>query len=732
MLHPPAYRAAHGKLNRWTGRAAWLAAMLAAMASFAFEKERALAQRAPHCVADAPRDLVVGIQSANPSGDRSGARRLRLVVEVIADEVRQCADLTGRRLRLNWHAAPPVRAGETWRLLTEVRAPWSYQNPGGFDYERWLMANGVHGTGYVRHGERLGDSGPGLLGRVHESIAEQVRHFRNRAHLLALATGDGGHLGDEQWSLLRRTGTVHLLVVSGLHVGLVAVFGLLVGRGLARLFPWWLHRVPLGRVAAAVSLGAVAGFVWLSGAGIPAVRAGVMAGCGVVAFAAGRGVAPGRWLVLAAVAVLIVQPLAPLSTGFWLSFGAVGLLLAGLSKRVPAYSWLGGLVRAQWIMVLGMTPLVAFFVGEAAPVAALANLYAVPWVSVIVVPLVLLALVTTALAPPLAELWWAGADAALSALLGYLEWLDGAGVRRLSIEPAQLAGCLLALGIMLCARSWRRALACLPLYAAGLVVLDQRPPFGEVRVIGLDVGQGSAVLIDTRRHRLLYDAGARFASGFDLGDAVVLPAMAATGPARLDRMIVSHGDIDHAGGARAVLGGVPVDALLANVPGLGGRPCIRGERWTWDGVDFAILHPPKSFALRGNDASCVLSVTARSGRVLLPGDIEKGVERLLTAQGLEPVDLLFAPHHGSNTSSTARFVKTLSPRITVAMAGFGNRYGHPHPAVARRYRQAGADLWIIGRDGAMTWRSKTPERIEALRHERLASWNWWTNAAPDP
>ena len=664
--------------------------------------------------------------------DNASVRRLRLVVEVLEDTDRRCIDLEGRRLRLNWHFPPPVRAGEAWRLAAEVRAPWGYQNPGGFDYERWLMANGVNGTGYVRHGERLGSSEPAPLERVHRAIAERVQRFRNRAHLLALATGDGRHLDNDDWSLLRGTGTVHLLVVSGLHVGLVAVFGLLVGRAIGRLLPWWLTRVPVGRVAAVVALAAVAGFVWLSGAGIPAVRAGVMAGCGILAFASGRTVAPGRWLALAAAAVLLVEPLAPLSAGFWLSFGAVCLLLAGLSNRWPPYGWLPGLARAQWIMVLGMTPLVAFVVGEAAPAAGLANLYAVPWVSVVVVPLVLSGLATSVLLPSLSDLCWTGADAALSALLGYLQWLDGIGVRKLPTGPLQLAAGLLALGGLLSACNWRAVLACLPLYATGLAVLDHRPTFGEVRTISLDVGQGSAVLIDTRRHRLLYDAGARFASGFDLGEAVVLPAIAATGPPRLDRMIVSHGDIDHAGGVPAVLDGIPVDSLVANVPGLGGRPCIRGDRWTWDGVDFEILHPPKSFAMPGNDASCVLGVTARSGRVLLPGDIEKGAERLLVARGLEPVDLLFAPHHGSNTSSTVGFVETLSPPIAVAMAGLGNRYGHPHPAVVRRYVRAGADVRVTGRDGALTWHSNRPGHIESLREQRRLSWNWWTNEAPEP
>ena len=195
-------------------------------------------------------------------------------------------------------------------------------------------------------------------------------------------------------------------------------------------------------------------------------------------------------------------------------------------------------------------------------------------------------------------------------------------------------------------------------------------------------------------------------------------------------MIVSHGDVDHAGGARAVLDGIPVEAVIANVAELGGRPCARGERWTWDGVEFAILHPPEPFALTGNDASCVLSVSARGGGVLLPGDIERRAERLLLARGLAPADLLFAPHHGSNTSSIRPFVETLSPRIAVVMAGLGNRYGHPHPAVVQRYRQAGADVRVTGRDGALAWHSSHPDRIESLRRERRSSGYWWINGVP--
>ena len=712
----------------------WLGALCATALAAGVAGARALQQRVPHCVADQTRDLSVEIRAADWSRAKNSRHldRVRVEVNVLEDEYSHCVDLAGRRLRLNWHAPPALQVGELWRVAAEVRVPWGFQNPGGFDYERWLMANGVHGTGYIRKGRRQGAAEPGLRQRVLQTIADSVKGLRNRGHLLALATGSSRWLGDDDWLLLRRTGTVHLLVVSGLHVGLVAVIGFVAGSVFSRTMPWLLPWVPAGWLAAAVSLGAVAGFVWLSGAGVPSIRAGVMSAFGVIAFVSGRAVSSWRWLALAAVVVVCMDPLALLTNGFWLSFGAVCLLVSGFANRAPRHGWLHGLVRAQLIMVLGMTPLVALTSGEAAPGAVMANLYAVPWVSFVVVPLVLLSLTASLLLPSLAPLCWASADAAVSSLLGYLHWLDWPGVYPLPIGLHQGIACLLALGCMLSSCTWRVVLACLPLYAVGIVVLAERPPFGEVRVMSLDVGQGSAVLIDTYRHRLLYDAGARFPSGFDLGAAVVLPAIAATGPRVLDRMIVSHGDLDHAGGAGAVLDAVRVDSLIADVAGLGGKACLSGDNWTWDGVRFSILHPPGSSGLRGNNASCVLDITARSGRLLVAGDIEREAERLLVGRGLEPVDLLFAPHHGSNTSSSRSLLEALRPRLVIAMAGFPNRYGHPHATVVGRYRELDARLWITGRDGALTWRSEEPDRIQAARRNRRSLWRWWINQPPDP
>ena len=710
----------------------WLALAALAAASLLSALQTALAERVPHCAAEHGLELLISLVAVEPAaaGEADGQPpRSRLLADVLEHQAPRCR-LQGRRLRLNWYLAPPLRVGETWRVVANVRAPWGYQNPGGFDYERWLMGRGIDGVGYIRSGEREGTAPADLRRRLRALVADRVAPYAQGAYLRALATGDSQELTDADWSLLRRTGTVHLLVVSGLHVGLVAMLGYMLGLAGVRLAPWLLLWAPAGRLAAGFSVLGILFFVWLCGAEAPAFRAGVMGALGALALAGGRRVPAASWLAFAALAILAFSPLSVLSQGFWLSFGAVAALLAGFAHLRPRSGWLAGLLHAQLLMLFAMTPLTAMVVGEIAPVAGLSNLFAVPWLSLVVVPLVMLSLVAAILGLPVDWLGWTLADWSLAALLAGLETLAGGSPHLAPTTLWQGALALAAFGCALAAPNWRVRLACLPLWAAGLLVLHDRPGWGEFAVRALDVGQGSALLVDTRRHRLLFDAGMRFPSGFDVGEAVVLPALAATGPSRLHRLIVSHGDLDHAGGVPAVLAGVPTASVLADLPGIPGKPCVRGQRWVWDGVAFDILHPPPGRAAVGNDASCVLQVTAGDERALFTGDISRRAEALLVEQGLGAARLLIAPHHGSQTSSSRRFLEAVNPSLVFVSAGWRNRYGHPHEAVMRRYRLLGAQVWITGVDGALFWSSARPQAVRALRRERLGGWRWWVNAPP--
>lgn len=713
----------------------WFGCAALAFAALIGMGRAGLRERVPHCAAEDTRELVVQVLAAELSSlERDGAAQLRLRLEVLVrqDVGAKCADLTGRTLRLSWHFPPEVAEGEVWRVAAEVRAPWGLQNPGGFDYERLLLARGLDGTGYIRFGRREAAAKPQLRRLLRAQIAQRTAHLPRSAHLRALASGDSNALTDADWSLLRRTGTVHLLVVSGLHVGLVALLAYWLGAGLARIAPRILLWTPAGWLAGGCSLVAVMAFVWLCGAGVPALRAGIMGAVGVLALLGGRRAPAAPWFALAVFAVVCAVPEAVLTQGFWLSFGAVAALIAGFANRHPRPGWAGGLLRAQLIMMFAMTPLTAVTVGETAPVAGLANLLAVPWVSFLAVPLVMLALLATLLRLPGDGLAWTLADSSLGALLAGLKVLDAGGPYLTPSTLWQGLGAGLAFLCLLGAPGWRLRLACLPLWTAAFLTSEGRPAPGAFEVRALDVGQGSALLVDTRRHRLLYDAGMRFPSGFDLGEAAVLPAIAATGPSRLNRLVISHGDLDHRGGAKAVLRGAPTDSVLSNVAGLGGQPCIKGRRWSWDGVEFAVLHPQAALGADSNDRSCVLQITSGAQRALLTGDISRTIEAKLVADGLKPATLLVAPHHGSNTSSSRAFIEAVNPQFVFVSAGWRNRYGHPHPAVVRRYGLLGAKLWVTGVDGALFWSSQRPGRVRAHRRERADGPAWWVNQPPAP
>jgi competence protein ComEC len=245
------------------------------------------------------------------------------------------------------------------------------------------------------------------------------------------------------------------------------------------------------------------------------------------------------------------------------------------------------------------------------------------------------------------------------------------------------------------------------------------PPFGAVQATVLDVGHGLAVVVATHAHRLLFDAGPTFPSGFDSGDDVVLPALAALGGRTLDTLIVSHADNDHAGGAPAVAAAFPAARVLhgpdvaldvrKSSPAFAALPssmpaddvCTRGQAWQWDGVRFEILHPPRDFAARGNESSCVLKVTAGGGSLLITGDIESRGEAQVVPLAAAHADVIVVPHHGSATSSSAAFVHAVGARHAIVSAGYANRWGFPKPAVRERWAASGAAVWVTGEQGAI-------------------------------
>ena len=626
------------------------------------------------------------------------------------------------RLRLVWLAGPGLRGGEAWSLRVRLRPPSAAANEHGFDGGRWHARQGTTATGYVTAGRRVGESasGPGaMLDRFRERLREAQRALPlvNPGVLAALTIGDAGAIPRADLERYRRTTTMHLLVISGLHVGVVTAFGFLAGRGVA-----FLLGVRAKPVAIAGGLLCGAGYVLLAGAGLSLVRAFSMSTAGMLALVSGRSVSALGAVGYAAVVVLLVDPMAPLVPGFWLSFGAVAVLLGFFAPRSRRESWLMSALKGQLAMALVFAPVVIVIIGLVHPLSVLVNLAAVPLVTVLTVPLALAGTVLIGL--PVGEWLLIGADFCASWCDEILRLADR--LRPMYIATGSpwlfVAGAAAALCLLPVSRLAKTGLASVVLLAMGWPVLGQPDrPHGHVEVEVLDVGQGTSVVVRTRGHTLVYDAGPAFLTGSDAGSGVVLPALHGRGLDEIDVLVLSHSDLDHVGGAASVLAGVDVESVLAGelVPGISSERCVAGMAWQWDGVRFSVVWPLEGRALEGNDASCVLLIETFAARVLLAGDIGTVAELALD---VPRVDLLLVPHHGSATSSSPALVGMTRPAFAVVGAGWDNHFGHPHPAVVERYRGVGTHIVSTAVSGAVLWRSDRPDIVDTVRCRPSPYW----------
>jgi len=645
-----------------------------------------------------------------------------------------------RRVRLSWYDSPPALAvGERWSLTVRLKRPHGYSNPGGFDYERWLFQRGIRATGYVRNraaNHRLAAARGFELARLREHLGERIDQVlaghEHAGIVKALAVGLRHGLSQADWEVLRATGTSHLMAISGLHIGLVAGLAFYLGRWLWSLPGYTVAHVGAPRVGAVAAILAAVGYAALAGFSIPTQRALVM----VAVFMAGilwRGrTAPGHGLFLALSFVLVLDPLSVLSVGFWLSFGAVAVILLGMTGRVSARSlwWRWG--RVHWLIAIGLLPLMMTFFGENPLLSPLANLVAVPFMGLLVVPLVLAGVLFLGVLPPMGEwLLTAGANS-VELIWPYLEWLAGLDlVYRGPVPdgPWRLAAAIVGAILLLLPRGyparWLGLLWLSPLVFAPV----PRPAHGEAWLTVLDVGQGLGTVVQTRDHVLVFDAGPRFSARFDAGRAVLSPFLRAQGVDRVDTLIVSHGDSDHAGGVASLRRLVPVDSILSSAPERwpGARPCRQGQAWHWDGVQFRILHPRETDTVGSNERSCVLQVRAEGGTALIPADIESPTERALLAQYGEGLraDVLVAPHHGSKTSSSEAFLATVQPRHVMFSVGYRNRFGLPDPEVLARYRQRDTVVHDTARHGAITVKLPGTGVPSVSSHYRADSRRFW-------
>ncbi len=687
-------------------------------------------------------DLVLVGRIEDVPAVRGPRLRLRLGIERVEGGPPAARALVGAAVRLSWYSAPTrPRAGERWRLAVRLRRARGFANPGGFDFEAYALARGLAAVGYVRTDARNTrvDAAPWWsLGARRQALAERLEAVGEpgpaNAVVKALALGVREDLSSEQWAVLRATGTAHLIAISGLHVGLVAWLAGVASARLwacsARLATW----LPAPRAAVGVALVAATGYAALAGFSVPTRRALVMLAVLAAARLMGRRVATSSVLALACLAVMLLDPLAVASTGFWLSFCAVAAIAFGCAARLGPRSgdgrgavlwWRWG--RVHPLVALGVAPASLLLIGDAAPLAPLANALAVPWVSMLVVPPSILAALVVSVWPAAAAALVALASAALDLLWPTLELLAALAPGPAPPRPGAWALGLAALGFALVAlpaptrARWLGVCCLAPLVLAAAPALAP----GALAVTVLDVGQGLSVVVRSASAVLVYDAGARWRGGLDAGRDVVARHLESRGVRRLAELVVSHGDVDHAGGAAGLRAALDVGEAIGDAGLAPPRsPCVHGRRWRRDGLRYTLLRVEG--AGTDNDRSCVLRIDTPGGTVVLPGDIEAPAEGELVAHldGAAPLALLVAPHHGSATSSTRGFLEALRPRHVAVSAGHRNRFGFPDPKVLARLDAVGATVQTTGRCGAIEYLIAPGEPV-STRCWREARWRPW-------
>jgi competence protein ComEC len=621
---------------------------------------------------------------------KDGIERFRFQVESINGEDDSWTGLVS----LSWYRSPiAVYPGDHLRISAKLANPRASLNPGVFDYEGWLFFNGISATGYVKGGEAFERIKSSLLAGQHhgyrwylrEKIMEMAGHSSIKGLLVALAIGESGQMSTEQWGNLTQTGTNHLLIISGLHVGLVAA---LVFR-IMRFLP-----IPTRWIGVGTSL-LITAYAFIAGFGLPVQRALIMSCAVLLAVCIDRRVTLPTLFSASMLGVVLLQPFAVMSTGFWLSFGAVFALLFAFGGRIeeggkislPAVAVTA--VKTQWVVFVTMFPLLLLFVYQVSLIGFLVNLIAIPFVSLFVIPFLLMFVLLVPLSDVLSGFALSVSEFFLAILwegihwAAELDWVYQNQMQTLRFLPIFIM--LLGAYILFVPRGilpkWLSAFCLLPILA-----LQHDPGKdlgeGEVKVSFIDVGQGLSVLVRTRYSALLYDAGPSFGSRFDSGVQTITPFLRHQGINQLDTLIISHGDNDHAGGAESISRRFYPTKVF--IPRPGHASCNPGEIWYKDKVRFEVF-TLKGSDLSDNNLSCLLLVTGSGFGVLLTGDVEEVAEQALREILLPDLDLISVPHHGSRTSSSPGFINQVQANVAVVSAGHQNRFGHPDAAVLRRY-----------------------------------------------
>ena len=649
-------------------------------------------------------------------------------------------------IRLGWFQGQQIiNAGENWQLLVRLKRPSGFMNPGGFDYEKWLFTERILATGYIRKSEhlnkRLAEAPWWSINYwrqlIHEKIQSNVINKSSAAVLSALTVAVRNSLDDQQWQLLQQTGTSHLVAISGLHIAVVAGFAFFPVMLIWRLFPGLNEKVPLRIMGGVLGVLFALVYAMLAGFTLPTQRALLMVVIGMWGLVSRRNYDASTILALALIGVLLIDPLAAMTISFWLSFLAVALILIFLKRQIqkPRFA----IIKLQLLLSLAMLPLTLLFFGTASLTSPVANLFAIPWVSLVVVPLSLIALILMPFSAVLSDQLFSIAAMAIDYLfkgLAYLAESPLANLHPAEIPATYLVAAFTGLLFLLLPKGFPARWLGLVLIVPAFLFNPEKPQQDSFSYTLLDVGQGMASVVQTAEHTLVYDTGTRVSDSFDVGKLVLVPYLRAKGIREVDSLIVSHEDNDHRGGARYLVDTLEVNTILSSdttiLSGNQVEACVKGMQWQWDGVDFEILSPPElhseSYPESDNNRSCVLRVSNQHHSLLLTADIQRISEEKLIENYPDKLasEVVTVPHHGSKTSSSIEFIESVSPKVGLIPAGYRSRFGHPKPEIIERYETAGVKLLDTVNDGAIRLDfpvDATALKIHSYRKQNSGFWN---------
>ncbi len=665
-------------------------------------------------------------------------------------KVEEISDLKGKSyispglVRLSWYKNQTIPVpGEKWQFKARLKQPYGFMNTGGFDYEAWMLRQGISATGYIKvdnQNKKTGEDNSYFIQKLRYNIAFRLKQILDKPFLgivLALTLGDRSQLDSKQWQVLSQTGTSHLIAISGLHLSLVAGFIYFFSGLIWRQSFFLTQRIPASYIASMMAFIGAFVYALLAGFGLPTQRALIMIGAVLIATFSARQLLVINIICFALLIVLILDPFAVVSVDFYLSFMAVIFILYVSRFRINQYHDLTRWIRLQFLLSFALCPILIFWFKQIPFYSVFANLVAIPVVGFLVVPLNLIGLVLLFPLPDVAKNLFEIINTINGIQWSYLELLSDQNNSIIPIAVPNLWSLLLAIiGVLILIMPRglpSRGIGCL-FFLPLLFPMTEKLDSGEFDFNLLDVGQGLAAVIQTQEHALIFDSGAKFSERFNIGDAVIKPYLRQKGIERVSMLIISHADNDHIGGADAIINNFEIEQILTSVPAefyqqsISGRveACYSGQKWNWDGVSFEILHPAKASLFTGNNASCVLKVSSGTGAVLLTGDIEQEAEQSLINNYEKHLDadILLVPHHGSKTSSTKHFISAVSPKYAFISAGYRNRFGFPKKDIINRYDAHGVKTFVSNETGELTAKFRDEGlQIDEFRTKNRRFWH---------